>query len=163
MGNIYLMAFCSVNKLLYRWYIIQASSYILYSFKKNKWCTCISYDFSTLLRKRTSQCVFILSKSILQPSDKNTHKANHWVYNPSISYDGKQMRPQGAISSGANKIFIREPMLISLKGWELIFQEKTVISRNTCNSVNQFIKLTIIISLCILCCTGKGPKGRGIY
>ena len=60
------------------------------------------HDFSTL-SKALSWCVLILSKSILQPSNKNTHKANHWVYNPSISYDGKQTRPQGAISSAANK------------------------------------------------------------
>ena len=55
-----------------------------------------------------------------------------------MSYDGKQTRPQGAISSGANKIFIHEPVLISLKGWKSLLQDNMIVRGSTCNAVHQY-------------------------
>ena len=101
----------------------------------------LSQYFLTPSEKHLPWCIFtILLKSFLQPFNKNTHKANHWVYNPSISYDGKQSRPQGAISSGANKIFISKPMLISLKGWGWDHQENTVNRGSSCKGILQCMK-----------------------
>ena len=99
------------------------------------------HDFSTL-SKALSWCVLILSKSMLQPSNKIPTKLTIECTTPVYLMMVSRQGPRELSALLPTRIVIHEPMLISLKGWELILQENTIISISM-NGVNQFIHNTI--------------------